>query len=170
MKKMTNIRLNLAAIAVLIIIGFTTQSFTTSPSTEGCPTPPQFVTLVANTPIQLEVAQDYTSEDLEEGHQVDFTVREAVTVDGIEVIHAGALATGKVTRLVKSEKACTTCQSGCAMMQIIVEYVQAVDESRVRIRSTVLNIKAARPDVPAQLKLGKTVSAQTQSHSRIKLQ
>lgn len=150
----------LATVFCLVAIG--TQSFTTLPVSSVPP-----IIIPASTSVSLEARETLTSEDVEVGQQIDFAVRNSVYVNNVEVIRAGAPASAVVKKVIKSDKSCTTCQTGCAHIQIVVESVQAVDGSEIRVRSTPLDIKAPRPDCPAQLSIGKTVTASTLSNTRI---
>lgn len=153
-----------AALAAFTFFAFAMQSFTTITA----PQPP-FIVIPASTPVSLEAQQGITSEDVEVGHQIDFVVRANVTINGTVVIAAGSIASGEVTQVTKAEKACETCQVGCAALQIVVKTVQAVDGSDVRLRSTPINIKAPRPNCPAQLQIGKTVSSTVLNNTKINL-
>ena len=161
MKKNQNFgHLSLSAI-LFCLVAFSTQSFTTSTNE----LPPLIIP--ASTMVSLEARESLTSEDVEVGHQIEFAVRTSVFVNNVEVIRAGTPASGVVKKVVKADKSCTTCQSGCAHIQIVVESVQAVDGSEVRVRSTPLDIKAPCPNCSAQLSIGKTVSASVLSNTRI---
>lgn len=157
-----------AAIAAVSFLAFALQSFTTQPVV-STPTPPDFIIIPASTAVSLESQQTYTSEDVEVGAQVDFIVRSNVTVNRTVVIAAGAVASGEVKRVVKIQGPCTSCQRGCPMLQIQVNSVEAVDGSVVRLRSTPIDIKAACPDCPATLQIGKTVGGSVLNSTKINL-
>lgn len=162
MKKIQNFGRFALLATVFCLVAMGTQSFTTLSKTGFPP-----IIIPASTSVSLEARETLTSEDIEVGQQIDFAVRNSVFVNNVEVIRAGAQASAVVKKVIKSEKACATCQVGCAHIQIVVESVQAVDGSDVRVRSTPLDIKAPRPDCPAQLSIGKTVTASVLSNTRI---
>ncbi|MDZ7876185.1 MAG: hypothetical protein U5L45_00865 [Saprospiraceae bacterium] len=166
MKKMTNFA-RFAVIAALTFTAFALQSFTTQCVVS--PTPPDFIIIPASTEVSLESQQNYTSEDVEVGAQVDFIVRSNVTVNRVVVIAAGATASGEVKRVIKANKSCTNCASGCAMLQIQVNSVEAVDGSTVRLRSIPINITAPNPTCAAVLSIGKTVGGTVLNATKIHL-
>ena len=162
MKKMNNFGQKSLLATLFVIVAFATQSFTIA--FQG------FITIPASTPVSLEAMETITSEDLESGHQVDFRVRTDVTVNNVVVIKAGAIASAMVKKVTKADKSCTTCpKRGCAHLQIMVETVQAIDGTDVRIRSTPLDIKGCCESCPAQLTIGKTISASVASNTKINL-
>ncbi len=165
MKKMKNFGQKFMAVALLAITAFVAQSFTSVPEPNY-----GFIILPASTPISFEAMETISSEELESGHDVDFRVRKDVTVNNIVVIKAGSIATGMVKKVVKADKSCTTCPpKGCAHLQIMVETVQAIDGTDVRVRSTPLDIKGCCENCPAQLTIGKTISAAVASNTKINL-
>lgn len=166
MKKMKNFG-RLAVIAAVTFTAFALQSFTTQPVVST--TPPDFIIIPASTSVSLESQQNYTSEDVEVGAQVDFIVRSNVTVNRVVVIAAGATASGEIKRVIKANKTCTTCTTGCAMLQIQVNSVEAVDGTTVRLRSTPINITASCPNCSAALPIGKTVSGTVLNATKIHL-
>jgi hypothetical protein len=157
----------IVAVATFSFLTFALQSFTTQPVVSA--TPPDFIIIPASTAVSLAAHQTYTSEDVEVGAQVDFTVRADVMVNRTVVIKAGAIASGEVTRVIKADKTCTTCVKGCPMMQIELKNVQSVGGIDVNLRSTPMIIKAPCETCPAVLDISKTVSARVLNNTRIEL-
>lgn len=160
MKKMKNFG-RFSILMMLLVLAAVAQSFTSKPT--------DFIIIPANTTVSLESTESASSEDISEGHPVDFKVRANVTVNGVVVISAGAYAIGVVKKVIKHDKSCTNCQSGCAMIQIVVENVIAVNGSEVRLRSLPLEIKAPNPNCAAELRIGKTTTGQVLQNTKLQL-
>lgn len=90
----------------------------------------QLVTLRAGTPVSLQLNEEVSSENLEIGNTVEFTVRTNVTVNGKVLIATGTIAEGYV-KAVKKTCEGDKCSGYCAEITITVESVQAVDGQRI---------------------------------------
>ena len=90
----------------------------------------QLVTLRAGTPISLQLNEEVSSENLEIGNTVEFTVRTNVTINGKVLIATGTIAEGYVKSVRKTCEG-NDCLGNCAEIIITVESVQAVDGTRV---------------------------------------
>ncbi|GEM_PF-1393532 len=150
--------------AVLGLISAFGQSFTFENSSTTLP-----IIIQAGTEVALESGIDFTSEEVEVGHPVDFFVRNNVTVNGKVVISAGTIATGEITRVEKAQQACRNCENKCASMQVIVKSVQAVDGQNIKLRATPINIKASKPGFPAELNIGQRVNASVLNNTTVQL-
>lgn len=127
------------------------------------------IIIPAGLEVSLESGIDFSSEDVEIGHSVDFFVRNNVVVNNQVVIAAGSTASGEITRVTKADPRCQSCQTGCAAIQIVVKSVQAVDGSSIKLRSTPINIKANAPGAAAQLQIGHRFTAHTLANTRVNL-
>ena len=92
---------------------------------------PREVTIKSGTPIPIKIEQAVSSETATAGQTVRFMVTKDVLVDDIVVIKAGSEVTGEVSHV---QKTGTFGKEG--ELTLVVRYAQAVDDTRVPLRST----------------------------------
>jgi nitrogen fixation protein FixH len=159
MKKLTtfrsvpSFRTALRAISpALMIASLACMSFTKPQQT-----PPDYVTLQANTTIRLKLAQDYAQRDLRKGTDVEFTVLQDISVDDyVKVITANAPAFGTVT------------ENNARKVEIEFRDVQAIDTKSVLLKGKWIIERAAR-EGSIFLKQGTTISPTVKSPTVIRL-
>jgi hypothetical protein len=135
----------------LMILGFSCLSFI-QPQT-----PPDFVTLNANTTVRIKLAQNYAQKDLIEGTDVEFRVERDVAVDDyITVISTNAVAYGTVMEN--------------TARKVVIEFrdVIAVDTKPILLDGKFTVERSAR-EGSILLKQGMTVSPKVKNHTRIRL-
>lgn len=126
--------------------------------------PATLVILPAGTLVSLELNQQVSSEDVEVGHTLEFTVRNDVTVNGKVLIRAGSLAEGRVTKVNKFLNACSACEGSCSSVTVTVESAQAVDGQSVLLNTTPLTKRGACAGVgPAILEIGDRITARVRN-------
>ena len=94
-------------LAVFAASIFTNQS--KAENIEPCPIIDNYmayVILPAGTLVTLELNQEVSSEEVEVGHSLEFTVRNDVKVNGKVLIRAGSVAEGRVSKVDKFLDAC----------------------------------------------------------------
>ena len=128
----------------------------------------QLVMLKAGTIVSLQLNDQISSEEVEIGNAVEFTVRSNVTVNGKVLIAAGSIAEGWVKDVQKSCDGCHK-KDQCAKLVLTVENVQAVDGQRVNLRSIPHTVtgKCCCGGGPAIAKLGTVLSAKVLNETKI---
>lgn len=123
---MKNLVLNLL---VVIAFAFTNNATANNPTCPNDDTPPTIINVKAGTIVSLQLNEEIRAAEIEVGNTLDFFVRSNVTVNGKVVIASGSIAEGWVKKVTKG------CNGKCATITITVENVQAVDGTRVYLRS-----------------------------------
>ncbi|MGH9439693.1 MAG: hypothetical protein ACRD22_17865 [Terriglobia bacterium] len=91
--------------------------------------PAASVVVPDGTPVEVELKATVSSEDLEEGSVIDFTVVHPVVVNGVTVIAQGAPATARVIKVKKARHWGRSGQISWAM-----NHALAVDDSQIPLR------------------------------------
>ena len=147
---------------IAIFIATSLMSFSAAPY-ENCEA--TMVTLRAGTPVSLSLNQTVSSHNVQIGNTVEFIVRSNVTVNGQVVIAAGSIAEGMVKNVTHPCRD-NRCKEKCAMLEIVVETVQAVDGQRVFLRSIPFTVKGeccGKCNEPAIANIGTPLSARVQN-------
>ena len=156
---------SLVLLAVFAASLFTNQS--KAENTEPCPTIDNqmgYVILPAGTLVTLELNEEVSSEDVEVGHTLEFTVRNDVRVNGKVLIRAGSVAEGRVTKVDKFLDACSTCDDTCSKVTVRVESALTVDGQSALLNSTPLTKRGGCAGVgPATLDIGSRISARVRN-------
>ncbi len=127
-----------------------------------------YVILPAGTLFSLELSQEVSSEDVEVGHTVKFTVRTDVRVNGKVLIRAGSTAEGRVKKVDKFLNACSACDGTCSKVTITVESAMAVDGQMVLLNSTPLTKRGNCAGTgPAIIEIGARITGRIRSDSTI---
>lgn len=153
---------SLVALSVIIFSNFTVKNV--NPYFTGND---QLIELPAGTSVSLQLNENVSSEEVEVGNTVEFTVRSSVIVNGKVLIAAGSIAEGWIKDV---EKTCETCnEDHCAKLVITVENVQAVDGQRINLRSIPHTVKGkcCCGGGPAVAKIGTVVSAKVLNNVKI---
>lgn len=123
-----------------------------------------YVILPAGTSVSLELNQEVSSEEVEVGHSLEFTVRNDVRVNGKVLIRAGSVAEGRVTKVDKFLDACSACDDSCSKVTVTVESVMTVDGQSALLNSTPLTKRGGCAGVgPATLEIGTRITARVRN-------
>ncbi len=130
--------------------------------------PPQLVVLRAGTAVSVQLNDEISSDNVEVGNAVEFTVRSNVTVNGKVLIAAGSIAEGWVKDVQKTCEGCKK-KDRCGKLVITVENVQSVDGQRVNLRSIPHTVKGncCCGGGPAVAKFGTVLSARVVNDIKI---
>ena len=111
---------------------------------------------------------EVSSEEVEIGNTIEFTVRSNVTVNGKVLIAAGAIAEGWVKDVIKTCEGCNA-KDQCAKLVLVVQNVQAVDGQRVNLRSLPYTVKGkcCCGGGPAVAKFGSVLSSRVLNDIKI---
>ena len=112
----------------------------------------QNVTLPSATPVVLEVASAFSSDDITEGSLVKLTVKYAVIVEGAYVVRTRAVATGKVLKIKMGSFNYPT------LVTIEALNVQTVDEKMIALNGEA-TFKSAFNGEAATVQIGQILQA-----------
>lgn len=153
----------LAVTAASFFTGSPIKAGSTEPGPVNCE-PATLVILPAGTLVSLELNQEVSSEAVEVGHTLEFTVRNDVKVNGKVLIRAGSLAEGRVTKVDKFLNACSSCDGTCSSVTVTVESAQAVDGQSILLNATPLTKRGHCAGVgPTTLEIGARITARVRN-------
>ncbi|NGX84032.1 serine/threonine-protein kinase [Aequorivita sp. KMM 9714] len=105
--------------------------------------------------ISITLKEDLSSEEKErDGKQIRLICNEDVVAENRVIIKKGAEVTGKIVDVVESSHSRKK-----ALIGFVIQYVEAVDGSKVKLKSRRYRLYADAPGIPVKYKTGETFEA-----------
>ncbi len=153
------------AVSICFAVALPTQIFSKN---EILPCPdggfPMLVTMLAGTPVKLELAEKIESHKMKEGRLVQFVVRGNVVVKTATVIRHGAVATGRVKSITRS----TYSTPESIILEVID--VQAADGQTVALAGIEQEFAAEWPNEPVSVSPGELFTSNTMNTMEIEVE
>jgi hypothetical protein len=145
----------------LLLFWITQQAFC-PPSVKAAET----VTLIAGTPVVCSVAENFTSDEKEEGNVVKMIVEDDVVADGQFVIRKNAIAEGRVLKLSRANN-CRSCPDQKHRVEIELLTAKAVDGQKIALNCRTILVRGKCPKCPAEVNTTLRIEGYVQSNTRI---